>query len=469
MKLLFLLPAASAFTPSSLKAGQRPLVVLNNWGKSNWSPSGGGGGGRNVMSNFQPVSSTPTAAAPTSSGKSYARSKWSPSGGGDRGGNGMSTFQSVTSTSMYGGAAASSFDGYDDVRAELKVRWSLLFLLRCSFWHLMQSIQQHLTQTAMFVAMKSTAAHHHTPQQSLMDNPSWDDGSLAPIFIRLAWHSSGTYDAASNTGGSNGAGMRFATEAADPENAGLEVARSFLEPVKAKFPQISYSDLWILAAYVGLEHTGGPMIEFHSGRVDHVDESYWQEKEMTYGRLPAAEKYCCPHLDDSNVASSMDPETGTVKGWEGLCTHVRNEVFYRMGFNDQEIVALLCGGHVYGRCHPNFSGYAGPWVEHPTQFSNEYAADMIEDDWTLVSHGDTWLDTMGAGELRPAPGKRQFVNKVRGKIDNEPNQMMLLSDMILAWDPAFRQYLEVYAEDEDRLKSDFGAAFKKLTELGCGF
>ncbi|EED87450.1 predicted protein [Thalassiosira pseudonana CCMP1335] len=246
-----------------------------------------------------------------------------------------------------------------------------------------------------------------------MDNPSWDDGSLAPIFIRLAWHSSGTYDAASNTGGSNGAGMRFATEAADPENAGLEVARSFLEPVKAKFPQISYSDLWILAAYVGLEHTGGPMIEFHSGRVDHVDD--------------------------------MDPETGTVKGWEGLCTHVRNEVFYRMGFNDQEIVALLCGGHVYGRCHPNFSGYAGPWVEHPTQFSNEYAADMIEDDWTL------------------------FVNKVHGKIDNEPNQMMLLSDMILAWDPAFRQYLEVYAEDEDRLKSDFGAAFKKLTELGCGF
>eukprot|EP00966_Prymnesium_polylepis_P075312 1746929-Prymnesium_polylepis.1 len=59
----------------------------------------------------------------------------------------------------------------------------------------------------------------------LMDNPSWDDGSLAPIFIRLAWHSSGTYDKATGTGGSNGAGMRFATEAADPENAGLATAR----------------------------------------------------------------------------------------------------------------------------------------------------------------------------------------------------------------------------------------------------
>jgi hypothetical protein len=182
----------------------------------------------------------------------------------------------------------------------------------------------------------------------------------------------------------------------------LNAARAFLEPIKKKYPYISYSDLWILASYVGLEHTGGPVIPFTSGRVDHTDESYWARNEMSYGRLPAAEKYLCPHLDDSNVGSSIDPATGTVKGWEGLCTHVRNEVFYRMGFNDREIVALLCGGHVYGRCHPNASGYAGKWVENPTQFSNEYAADMIEDEWTLVSHGDKWLIGMGAKELIPA-------------------------------------------------------------------
>eukprot|EP00580_Thalassiosira_gravida_P000497 CAMPEP_0201602950 /NCGR_PEP_ID=MMETSP0492-20130828/3540_1 /ASSEMBLY_ACC=CAM_ASM_000837 /TAXON_ID=420259 /ORGANISM="Thalassiosira gravida, Strain GMp14c1" /LENGTH=393 /DNA_ID=CAMNT_0048066615 /DNA_START=60 /DNA_END=1241 /DNA_ORIENTATION=+ len=303
--------------------------------------------------------------------------------------------------------------------------------------------------------------------KNMMDNPSWDDGSLAPVFLRLAWHSSGTYDAASGTGGSNGAGMRFQDEAADPENAGLDVARAFLEPVKRKFPEISYSDLWILAAYVGLEHTGGPALEFTPGRVDHPDESYWAG--MSYGRLPAAEKYCCPHLDDNDVSSSLDAE-GRVEGWEGLCTHVRNEVFYRMGFDDKEIVALLCGGHVYGRCHPNASGYAGPWVEHPTEFSNEYAADMIEDEWTLVGHGDTWLDAQGAAELRPAPGNRQFVNKIKYKVDeDEPNQMMLLSDMVLAWDPGFRTHLEVYAEDEEVLKYDFGVAFKKLTELGCGF
>ena len=231
------------------------------------------------------------------------------------------------------------------------------------------------------------AAGDHTAVRAelrrLMDNPSWDDGSLAPLLLRLAWHSSGTYDAATGTGGSNGAGMRFENEAADPENAGLMAARAFLEPVKQMFPDVSYSDLWILASYVGLEATGGPVLEFRGGRVDHPDDAYFRDN-MEYGRLPAAEKYCCPHLDDAAAAASLDPATGAVRGWEGLCDHVRSEVFYRMGFDDREIVALLCGGHVYGRCHPTASGYAGPWVEHPTEFSNEYASDMIEDEWTLV-------------------------------------------------------------------------------------
>merc|ERR1719183_1091621 len=93
---------------------------------------------------------------------------------------------------------------------------------------------------------------------------------------------------------------------------------------------------------------------------------------------------------------------------------------------------------------------------------------MIEDDWTLVDHTSTWLDAQGASELRPAPGNRQFVNKKPHEADDdEPNQMMLVSDLILAWGPSFRRHLEVYAADEAKLSADFGAAFKKLTELGC--
>jgi len=94
---------------------------------------------------------------------------------------------------------------------------------------------------------------------------------------------------------------------------------------------------------------------------------------------------------------------------------------------------------------------------------------MIEDEWRLVDHSDTWLDALGAEELRPAPGKRQYVNKKPGVVDDEPNQMMLVSDMILVWDDGFRPHLEAYAQSEERLKDDFAKAFKKLTELGCGF
>jgi len=338
------------------------------------------------------------------------------------------------------------------------------------------------TAPAAVATMPAAPAQRQTPYATLadayyadvrrelklnMDNPSWDDGSLAPIFIRLAWHSSGTYDKASNTGGSNGAGMRFEPEAADCENAGLHSARAFLEPIKKKFPGISYSDLWILAAYVGIEHTGGPNIPFRPGRVDWQSETQltndgWCNPmpEGGHGRLPGAEKYV-----DHDAGADAD---GRPAGWQQLCMHIRDEVFYRMGFDDREIVALLCGGHVYGRCHPTSSGYAGAWVEHPTRWSNEYATDMLEDEWKLVGHEDTWLDKMGAAELRPAAGNQQYVNKCPfGTGADDANQMMLVSDMVLAWDPAFRVHLEQYARDEPLLGQDFAAAFKKLTELGC--
>jgi catalase (peroxidase I) len=85
---------------------------------------------------------------------------------------------------------------------------------------------------------------------------------------------------------------------------------------------------------------------------------------------------------------------GRAKGWENLAAHLRG-IFRRMGLSDKELVTLMCGGHVYGRCHTEHSGYAGAWVEEPTKFSNEYAADLIEDEWMMVTH-DTKVSRMYA-------------------------------------------------------------------------
>lgn len=139
------------------------------------------------------------------------------------------------------------------------------------------------------------------------------------MLVRLAWHASGTYNKADKTGGSNGSTMRFKPELSDGANAGLDKAQHFLEEIKKQHPEISYADLWILASYVAIEEMGGPRIEFTPGRNDEKEHS----KCPPNGRLPDASK-----------------------GRQ----HIR-DVFYRMGFDDKEIVALIGGGHAIGKCH----------------------------------------------------------------------------------------------------------------------
>jgi len=244
-----------------------------------------------------------------------------------------------------------------------------------------------------------------------MKKPSYDDGTLGPIFIRLAWHSSGTYDAASRTGGSNGATMRWKIEADDPENAGLDIARNYLEEIKAKFPAVSYSDLWIFAAYVFIKSSGGPDIPFVPGRKDAGED-----KAIAPGRLPVAEHGVCPGAD----------ALGRVNGWEHTAKHVR-DVFYRQGFNDKDIVALLCGGHVYGRCHTERSGYNGAWVTEPWKFSNEYADDMINDKWFVVDNENCpaqdviakYGELANPEEVRPIGTKRQYAGYAMDESESE--------------------------------------------------
>lgn len=196
--------------------------------------------------------------------------------------------------------------------------------------------------------------------KAIMDDPSWDDGSLAPVLIRLAWHSSGTYDAKTRTGGSNnggrgGASMRFGTEAADPENAGLDLAQAKLEGVKAKHGAgLSYADLWVLASYVAIAHTGGPTMAFVPGRTDAKDGSACPHGDGAHNpnqsRLPPADVGANPAAVRSGCPM-FQQEAPTIDAMKGI--------FGRMDLSDREMVALICGGHVYGRCHIDRSGKLG--------------------------------------------------------------------------------------------------------------
>ncbi|KAH0905018.1 hypothetical protein HID58_044521 [Brassica napus] len=232
----------------------------------------------------------------------------------------------------------------------------------------------------------------------------------APIVLRLAsddvcirWHSAGTYDLKTKTGGPFGT-MRLPQELADDANNGLDIAVRLLEPIKDLFPILSYADFYQLAGVVAVEITGGPEIPFHPGRLDKVEPP-------PEGRLPQATK-------------GVD--------------HLR-EVFGRMGLSDKDIVALSGGHtlvflaltivlHFQGRCHKERSGFEGPWTQNPLIFDNSYFKELLS-------------------------GEKEGL-------------LQLPTDKALLEDPIFRPLVERYAADEDAFFEDYTKAHLKLSELG---
>ena len=253
--------------------------------------------------------------------------------------------------------------------------------------------------------------------RKILKQPGYDDGSAGPVLVRLAWHASGTYDLTRKNGGSNGAGMRFGPESTDGANAGLEHARALLDPIHAANPWISYADLWTLAGVTAVEAMGGPKVPWKPGRADFDSQTAAAEYHGDVsGRLP----------DASQGAQ-----------------HIR-DIFYRMGFNDQEIVALS-GAHNLGRCHSDRSGFDGQWVVNPTRFSNQFFKLLLTRKWVP----------------REWDGPFQYEATVVGK-----KLMMLPTDIALVEDPAFRPWVEKYAADQKLFFNDFAVAFGKLIELG---
>jgi cytochrome c peroxidase len=243
------------------------------------------------------------------------------------------------------------------------------------------------------------------------------DADFGPTLVRLAWHSSGTYDRMGKTGGSGGGTIRFKEELAHGGNAGLDKAIAKLEPIKKRHPDVSWADLIAFVGVVAIEEMGGPKLKFSYGRVDEMDP----EAVTPDGRLPDADK-----------GDGPGPKTR-----QGL-----RDVFYRMGFDDREIVALS-GAHALGRCHADASGYVGPWSGTPLLFNNSYF---------VLLKGLKW---------EPNPDAKKFQYK-----DPSGNLMMLPSDIALIEDADFKKYVDVYAKSQKVFFEDFAAAFEKLETLG---
>jgi cytochrome c peroxidase len=262
-------------------------------------------------------------------------------------------------------------------------------------------------------SVEDSFKHLRGDVQALMEK----DLNLGPTLVRLAWHSSGTYDKMTKTGGSGGGTIRFKEELAHGGNAGLDKMVAALEPIKAANPTISYADMYAFAGKVAIEEMGGPVLEFKYGRVDEMDPS----KVTPDGRLPDADK-----------GDHAGPKTA-----QGL-----RDVFYRMGFGDQEIVALS-GAHALGRCHADASGYVGPWSSTPLLFNNSYYGLLKGLKWTENKKTKKFQYEDPSGQL-----------------------MMLPSDIVLLEDEKFKKYVDVYAKDQKKFFADFKSAFEKLELLG---
>lgn len=221
-------------------------------------------------------------------------------------------------------------------------------------------------------------------------------------------------------------------------NNGLALAREFLEPLKKKYPNISYSDLWSLAGVCAIQELGGPTIPWRPGRVDVDEKTYNATPD---GRLPAGNvsgNDSSPAAHGPNVA------------------HAR-EIFYRMGFDDRELAALL-GAHALGRCHPDRSGFVGRWVDSNTTFSNDFFKALLQKEWVVKkTHKD--ID----GKEVPWAGNFQYEAK------GEKDLMMLPVEIAFLHDKKMRSFVEEYAKDQDSFFKDFTQAFTKLIELGAKF
>lgn len=340
----------------------------------------------------------------------------------------------------------------------------------------------------------------------MTDSQDWwpaDFGHYGPLFIRMAWHSAGTYRIGDGRGGGGNGNQRFAPLNSWPDNANLDKARRLLWQVKQKYgKQISWADLMILAGNVALESMGFKTFGFGGGREDiweAEEDIYWgAESEWLGDKRYSGER----DLENPLAAVQMgliyvNPE-GPNGNPDPLAAAVDiRETFKRMAMNDEETVALIAGGHSFGKTHgagdaslvgpePEAAGIAeqglgwkssygsgkggdtitgGPevtWTETPTRWSNNFFENLFGYDWELTK------SPAGAFQWKPKAGAG--AGKIPDAHDPSKRHVptMLTTDLSLRFDPAYEKISRRFYENPDEFADAFARAWYKLTHRDMG-
>ena len=341
---------------------------------------------------------------------------------------------------------------------------------------------------------------------TLTDSQDWwpaDYGHYGPFFVRMAWHSAGTYRVADGRGGAGGGQQRFEPLNSWPDNGNLDKARRLMWPVKQKYGrQVSWADLMILAGTVAMEDMGFESFGFAGGRADdwEPDLVYWGPETV----MLADERYSGKRdLKNPLAAVQMgliyvNPEGPNGNPDPALAAHDIRETFGRMAMNDAETVALIAGGHSFGKAHgahkpagclsvepggagveeQSFgwknscgkghsedtitSGFEGAWTATPTQWSMMYLANLFAYDWEVTKSpagAVQWIPTDdNAADTVPDA-------HIAGK-SHAP--IMFTTDLSLKVDPAYREISQRFLANPAEFEDAFARAWFKLTHRDMG-
>jgi catalase-peroxidase len=341
----------------------------------------------------------------------------------------------------------------------------------------------------------------------MTDSQDWwpaDYGHYGPLFIRMAWHSAGTYRVADGRGGAGSGSQRFAPLNSWPDNGNLDKARRLLWPIKQKYGRgISWADLMILAGNVALESMGFKTYGFAGGRVD-----VWEPEEDIYwgpeGKWLADERYSGERdLENPLAAVQMgliyvNPEGPNGKPDPVASARDIRETFARMAMNDEETVALIAGGHTFGKCHGAAdpgkyvgpepegasieeqglgwkntfgsgkgvhtitSGLEGAWTTHPTRWDNNYLENLFGFEWELTK------SPAGAQQWTPKnPAAAGIVPDAHDPARRHA-PMMSTADLALRMDPAYEKIARRFLQHPQELAEAFARAWFKLTHRDMG-